>query len=55
LLWAIYSANVFLLGAEFAEIFAETRGATVRPHDYATRIGAGSAIDHGGVSNSDGR
>jgi len=37
LLWANFSANVFLLGAEFAEVYTEERGGGVVPYAYAAR------------------
>lgn len=37
LLWANFSANVFLLGAEFAEVYTEARGGGVVPYVYAAR------------------
>jgi len=32
LLWIFYSAQIFLFGAEFTKVYAETYGSQVRPH-----------------------
>ena len=38
LLWIFYSAQIFLFGAEFTKVYAETYGSQVRPHHYAVKI-----------------
>ena len=38
LLWIFYSAQVFLFGAEFTKVYAETYGSRVRPHHYAVKV-----------------
>jgi membrane protein len=38
LLWIFYSAQIFLFGAEFTKVYAETYGSRVRPHHYAVKI-----------------
>jgi membrane protein len=38
LLWIFYSAQIFLFGAEFIKVYAETYGSQVRPHSYAVKI-----------------
>jgi membrane protein len=38
LLWIFYSAQVFLFGAEFTKVYAETYGSRVRPHRYAVKV-----------------
>jgi membrane protein len=38
LLWIFYSAQIFLFGAEFTKVYAETHGSRVRPHHYAVRV-----------------
>jgi membrane protein len=35
LLWVYYSAQIFLFGAEFTEVCAEARGASIRPRRFA--------------------
>ena len=38
LLWIFYSAQIFLFGAEFTKVYAETYGSRVRPYHYAVKI-----------------
>lgn len=38
LLWVYYSAQVFFLGAEFTQVWAEERGREIQPEDYADRV-----------------
>jgi membrane protein len=38
LLWIFYSAQIFLFGAEFTKVYAETYGSQVRPHHYAVKV-----------------
>ena len=38
LLWIFYSAQIFLFGAEFTKVYAETYGSRVRPHHYAVKV-----------------
>lgn len=38
LLWVYYSAQVFFLGAEFTQIWAQARGRDLEPEGYATRV-----------------
>lgn len=38
LLWVYYSAQVFFLGAEFTQVWAEARGREIQPEGYATRL-----------------
>ena len=38
LLWIFYSAQIFLFGAEFTKVYAETYGSWVRPHHYAVKV-----------------
>src|SRR5258708_6222640 len=38
LLWIFYSAQIFLFGAEFTKVYAETYGSQVRPHRYAVKV-----------------
>jgi membrane protein len=38
LLWVYYSAQIFLFGAEFTEIYAETRGAAITPKKVAKAL-----------------
>lgn len=38
LLWAYYSAQIFLFGAEFTEVFARRRGKKIEPSSYAYRV-----------------
>lgn len=38
LLWVYYSAQVFFLGAEFTQVWADDRGREIMPEDYAVRI-----------------
>ncbi len=38
LLWIFYSAQIFLFGAEFTKVYAETYGSKVRPHRYAVKV-----------------
>jgi len=38
LLWIFYSAQIFLFGAEFTKVYAETYGSRVRPHRYAVKV-----------------
>ena len=42
LLWVYYSANVFLLGAEFTRAWADHFGAGVRANEHAERVSARS-------------
>lgn len=39
LLWVFYSAQILLLGGEFAQVYARRRGARQRPAEHAVRIG----------------
>jgi membrane protein len=39
LVWIYYSAMIFLFGAEFTQVWANTRGQGVEPEDGAIRIG----------------
>lgn len=38
LLWVYYSAQVFFLGAELTQVWAEERGREIVPEDYAVRV-----------------
>ena len=38
LLWVYYSAQVFFLGAEFTQVWADERGREITPEDYAVRL-----------------
>jgi membrane protein len=38
LLWIFYSAQIFLFGAEFTKVYAETYGSRVRPYHYAVKV-----------------
>jgi membrane protein len=38
LLWTYYSAQVFFLGAELTQVWAEERGRSIQPEDYASRV-----------------
>lgn len=38
LMWVYYSAQIFLLGAEFTQVHAEERGAPLRPEPGARRV-----------------
>jgi membrane protein len=39
LLWLFYSAQIFLFGAEFTEVFARHRDRAITPAPYARRLG----------------
>lgn len=39
LLWVFYSAQILLLGAEFAQVYARRRGERLRPAEHAVRTG----------------
>jgi membrane protein len=43
LLWVYYSAQIFLLGAEFTKAFASTRGSHASESETAKQPGAGSS------------
>ncbi|MGA7127624.1 MAG: YihY/virulence factor BrkB family protein [Chthoniobacterales bacterium] len=36
--WIFYSAQIFLFGAEFTKVYAETYGSRVLPHHYAGKV-----------------
>lgn len=38
LVWIYYSAQVFLLGAEFTQVYVRARGGQVRPNKHAVRV-----------------
>jgi membrane protein len=38
LLWVYYSAQIFLFGAEFTQVYANKYGREVRPDDNAVRV-----------------
>ncbi len=40
LLWVYYSAQIFLFGAEFTQVFARQRGSKIEPASYAYRLSA---------------
>lgn len=41
LLWVFYSAQILLLGGEFAQVYARRRGAGLQPAEHAVRTGEG--------------
>jgi membrane protein len=38
LVWVYYSAQVFLIGAEFTQVYVRARGAQIRPSKHAVRV-----------------
>lgn len=38
LLWVYYCCSIFLLGAEFTEVFAKLHGEGIRPEEHAARV-----------------
>jgi membrane protein len=38
LVWVYYSAQVFLLGAEFTQVYVRARGSQIRPSKHAVRV-----------------
>ena len=38
MIWVYYSAQVFLLGAEFTQVYAERRGSRIKPEDSAMNV-----------------
>ena len=38
LIWIYYSAQIFLVGASFTEVWARSRGRAIRPEPYAGRV-----------------
>ena len=45
LLWVYYSAMIFLLGAEFTQVYARTRGSDIRPDRRQKHDGQSSPDD----------
>lgn len=43
LLWIFYTALIFLLGAEFAQVYARERGEAIRPKPHAISTATGNA------------
>ncbi len=37
--WVYYSANILLLGAEFTQVYARSRGRRIQPNSHALRVG----------------
>lgn len=47
LMWVYYSAQIFLLGAEFTQVQAEARGAPLRPEPGARRVERTTVVESG--------
>lgn len=46
LLWLYYSAQIFLFGAEFTEVFARRRNRAIKPAHYARRLHPREKAEH---------
>lgn len=51
LLWVYYSAQIFLFGAEFTQVFTRHRGKRIEPSSYAYRVGRRSLSESPGESS----
>jgi membrane protein len=52
LLWVYYSAQIFLLGAEFTQVYANQYGSRVRPSDNAEAVTEQERVQQGLVRSA---